>query len=178
MSIYSGGAGGGDASADGDLGLGDGGLGLSGYGNDFAAAGDFIQGIGAFMQGEEKQEAYDYNAGILNQMADQEMVAAGLKVTELGEQETQLLGTQKEMYAVAGVTQSGSPTDVALQTATNFEFDKLVTTYNAQVAAQQDRSEAALQKFYGKEASRAGVISMGTDLLKGAGAVAGIAMLA
>ena len=132
---------------------------------DLTMFGDVIQGVGGLMQGFEIQDAYDYNAGILDQQAEQVMVAAGLQEEEIGTAESEMLGTQKAMYAKAGVTMSGSPTDVALQTATNFEFDKLVTDYNAKVKESYLQSEANMSKMYGKEAATQGMFKMGSSLL-------------
>ena len=138
---------------------------------DLTMFGDVIQGVGGLMQGFEIQDAYDYNAGILDQQAEQVMVAAGLQEEEIGQAESEMLGTQKAMYAKSGVTMAGSPTDVALQTATNFEFDKLVTNYNAKVKESYLQSEASMSKMYGKEAAEQGIFKMGASLLKGAGAL-------
>ena len=60
---------------------------------------------------------------------------------------------------------SGSPTDAMLQSASNFELDKQTMAYNAQVKAQGLRSEASLQKVYGREAASAGVAKLGSSLL-------------
>ena len=138
---------------------------------DLTMFGDVIQGVGGLMQGFEIQDAYDYNAGILDQQAEQVMVAAGLQEEEIGTAESEMLGTQKAMYAKAGVTMSGSPTDVALQTATNFEFDKLVTDYNAKVKESYLQSEANMSKMYGKEAATQGMFKMGSSLLSAGAAL-------
>ena len=136
------------------------------------AFGEIVQGFGAFLQGKEKNAAFDYNASILGMMANQEMQAAGLQVDQIDKQETQLLSTQKAMYAKAGVTQAGSPTDVALQTATNFQFDKLVTNYNATIQAQKRESQAANERYYGRQAARAGKFAFAESLFKGVATIA------
>ena len=133
------------------------------------AGGDILGGFGGLMQGFEMQDAYNYNSGILEQQADQIMFSSDLNIEEIGQAEDELLSTQKAMYAKAGVTQVGSPTDVALQSATNFEFDKLVSRYNAEVAAANVRSKADINKYYGKEVAREGVMNLGKSLLSAAG---------
>ena len=144
-----------------------GGDGFSGWGDILKFGGDILGGVGGLMQGEEMNDAYRYNAQVLNEQAQLVEAAGGLKVEELGVAEDEMLGTQKSTYARAGVTMSGSPTDVALQTATNFEYDKLVTKYNADVQASNLKSQASLDTYYGKMSKQKGEFSFGQSLLKG-----------
>ncbi len=141
---------------------------------EITALGDIFQGAGDLMVGAETQNAYNYNSAILANQAQEALTAGELTVEEIDAAEKVLLSTQKAMYAKAGVTSHGSPTDVALETATNFEFDKLVTTYNAKVAASNLESKAALEKYYGQVAANKAQFNMGQALLKGGMALMGI----
>jgi len=76
-----------------------------------------------------------------------------------------LLSIQSAAYARVGVTQSGSPLDVALGTATEFELDKQITRYNAE-------SKARMLEWEAKKAKQAGTFSAGMDLLQGAASMA------
>jgi hypothetical protein len=147
---------------------GGGGMSFSGWGDILKVGGDIFGGIGSFMQGSEMNDAYKYNAQVLNEQAQLVEAAGALKVEEIGVAEDEMLGTQKAVYARAGVTMSGSPTDVALQTATNFEYDKLVTKYNTEVAASKMKSEAGLQTYYGRMSKQKGEFAFGQSLIKGA----------
>lgn len=137
------------------------------FGPGLTAFGDIMQGFGSMMQGEEMQGAYEYNAAILDQEAQIVMNALPLAIEDIEGAKGDLLSTQKEMYAKAGVTMSGSPTDVALDTATQFDFDKIVTTYNAKVKAQRLHSEAAMQRYYGEISEQKGMFGLGGGLLRG-----------
>ncbi len=133
--------------------------------NSLAAGGDILEGVGGLISGLDENAAFGYNADILNQQADQVMTAEALKEYEFGKQEDVFIGNQKAQYAAAGVTMSGSPTDALLNSMTNFELDKQVMNYNAQVKAAGLRSEANVNKFYGREAANAGVAKLGSSLL-------------
>jgi hypothetical protein len=136
--------------------------------SEIKSLGDVLGGVGDVMQGFEQNDAYDYNAQILENQAVEVATAGALEVEQIGEEETSMLSTQKAMYAKSGVTQSGSPTDVALQTATNFEFDKLVSQYNTKISENKLQSEADMQKYYGKVAVNKGIAGLGKSLLSGA----------
>lgn len=142
-----------------------------GAGDYLSVGGDLLSGLGQLEQGLEIQDADNYNAQILSSQAEQSLVAGNIETAKIGVAEEELLGTQKAMYAKAGVTTFGSPTDVALNTASNFEYDKQIATYNANVQAQNLNSQAGLEKMYGAEAANKGIMSLGASLLKGAGAL-------
>jgi hypothetical protein len=145
----------------------EGGGGFSGWGDILKFGGDIFGGIGSLMQGEEMNDAYRYNAQVLNEQAQIVEAAGALKIEELEVAKDEMLGTQKATYARAGVTMSGSPTDVALQTATNAEFDKLVVKYNSDVEASKLKSQANLDTYYGRMAKSKGEFGFGQALLKG-----------
>ena len=85
-------------------------------------------------------------------------------VEQLNVSEVSTLSTQRAAYAKAGIMQSGSVLDTALQTATQFEYSKQVATYNAQSAANMDIYE-------GKVAKSQGEMELATGLLKGVGSL-------
>lgn len=112
---------------------------IMGIGSLMGAGGDFISAYGYSVQGTEEQQAYDYNANLA-------LMQGSFDVNQLNLQETDTLSTQKAMYAKAGVEMSGSPLDTAVNTASNFELDKQITTYNAQSAANMDTYEGKVAK--------------------------------
>jgi len=128
-----------------------------GAGTITSAFGSVIQGLGGYMQGQEEAGADEYNASLA-------LMQGQFNVEQIGLQEGETLSTQKAMYAKAGVEQSGSVLDTALNTATNFEYDKQVATFNAQSAANNDKYEAAVAKQQGNFALGAGVAEAGLDI--------------
>lgn len=129
--------------------------------------GDILGGVGSYLAAKEEQGAYNYNAQIFDTQASEVMTASDFQIRDIEGQEGFMLDTQKAQYAKAGVTMNGSPTDVAVATATNFEFDKLVTTYNSKVQAQELQSKADMERYYGKVAVNRGKFQLGMSLLKG-----------
>lgn len=132
------------ASSGGSTAMGQAGLIMGGIG-------DITKGVGGYMQGEEEAKADDYNA----QLA---LIQGQFNVEQIGTQEEETLSTQKAMYSRAGVELSGSPLDVALNTATNYEYDKEVATFNAESQANMDKYEAAVAKHSGEYALSMGII--------------------
>lgn len=122
-----------------------------------SAFGSVIQGIGGYMQGQEEAGADEYNASLA-------LMQGEFNVQNIGLQEGETLSTQKAMYAKAGVEQSGSVLDTALNTATNFEYDKQVATFNAKSAANMDQYEARVAKQQGGFALGAGIAEAGLDI--------------
>lgn len=99
--------------------------------------GSVVGAYGDVVAGQESQQAYDYNANLALEQGQ-------VNVEQTGLQETSTLSTQKAMYAKAGVSMSGSPLDTAVNTASQFEMDKQIETYNAQSQANMDRYEGAV----------------------------------
>jgi hypothetical protein len=83
-------------------------------------------------------------------------------VEQLGLEESSMLATQRAVYARAGVEMSGSPLDVALSTATQFEYSKQVANFNAQ-------SQANMDEYEGKVAAQQGEFGLATGILGAVG---------
>jgi hypothetical protein len=120
--------------------------------------------LGTEMEGSEKAAADEYNAQLAIEQGQ-------FQVNQTDKQETDFAGTQRAMYAKAGVTQEGSPSDVMLKTATNFELDKQISMYDAQSKANMDNYAAAVAKNQAQ-------FEVGQELLSGglkmAGSMAGL----
>ena len=136
---------------------------IMGIGSLMGAGSDFLSAYGAVTQGKEEQQAYNYNASLALEQGT-------FNVDSLGSQEVDMLSTQKAMYAKAGVEMSGSPLDVAVNTATNFEMDKQIATYNAQ-------SKANMDVYEGQVAKQQADYKAGMDVLSGVEDLAFAALL-
>jgi hypothetical protein len=129
-----------------------------GIGNAFSAGASLMGGIGSYMQGEETQKADDYNASLA-------LMEGTFNVEQLGMEESSTLATQKAMYAKAGVEQSGSVLDVALSTATQYEYSKQVANFNAESAANMDTYEGKIAKSQGEMGLATGILGAVGKLL-------------
>lgn len=105
--------------------------------------GSGVSAWGAIQEGKQQQQANEYNAELTLQ-------AGEIDVANLEKEEENLSSTQKAAYAKAGVTLSGSPLEVMLQSATNFEMDKATAKYNAESKANMLRYEGKVAKASGK----------------------------
>lgn len=117
-------------------------------------AGSGLSAWGDILAGNEANQADQYNAQLAIEQGE-------FRISELDYEEASILSTQKAMYAKAGVTMSGSPLDAALNTASQVEMDKQITTYNAQ-------SKANMDIYKGKVAESQGQVKAGEALLSGA----------
>jgi hypothetical protein len=113
-----------------------------------------LQAYGQYLQGKQEQAAYEYEAKAIEQ-------AGKLEVYKIGKEKEIATGIQRAAYARANVLLKGSPLDVMLNTASNYEFEKLVTKYNIE-------QEANLKRYYGRTAMTTAKYKMGMTLLGGA----------
>ena len=152
-----------------DFGMGESDLtglgGSSESGFDFSSLATSLQIVGALgkaygtiQTGREIKTADDYNAALVRE-------SGVMQEYQIGKEEVGLLSTQRAMYAKAGVTQSGSPLDTALQSAAGFELDKQIAKYNTE-------SKANMLEWEGKMAKQKAQQQAGMQLLETAAMVA------
>ena len=112
-----------------------------------------ISAWGDIISGQAQQSAYNINASIVEIQGEQTQ-------EEIEAQEKEMTSTQRAMYAKAGVTSSGSPLEVMLNTATTFETDKAIAKYNTV-------SKASMLRYEGQQAKNAQMFKAGLALLSG-----------
>jgi len=108
------------------------------------------QMYGEYQAGSAQQEALNIQAAQLYEQGRE-------KIEAIGEEEVQMAGAQIAAYAKAGVMLSGSPLDVMLHTATNFEYDKLMAKYTTE-------SAASAARYKGRMAMLGAIGEMGQSL--------------
>jgi hypothetical protein len=119
-------------------------------------AGGALSAYGQYRQGEAQNEANEYNANMSLAKADQEE-------RESREKLKKLMGTQRVLYAKAGVDlSSGSPLMVLANTAAEGEEEAL----NIRARGQ---NEANMYRWYGKQAKKGANISAGSTFLTSLG---------
>lgn len=119
--------------------------------------GSAVGAFGQLMMGEEMSDAYQYNAQLALEQGK-------LREEDIDTAEEATLGTQHAMYAKAGVTMSGSPLDVALNTATGFEMDKQIVRYNTESRANMDNYQAKVAQSQSKIKAGESLLSGGAQL--------------
>lgn len=112
-----------------------------------------VSAWGDIMAGSAERKAYDMNASMVEFAGEQTQ-------EDITKQEKELTSTQRAMFAKAGVTQSGSPLEVMLQSKTNFEMDKAIAKYNT-------ASKASMLRYEGTQAKNAAQFKAGMSLLEG-----------
>ena len=88
----------------------------------------------------------DYNAAVALQNARLIEQSAALELARGEKAKKTLISKQRAYYAKAGVKSVGSPFDVEVDTASEFELDLQIEYWNAQVAATAQVAQSRLDK--------------------------------
>ena len=126
-------------------------------GQGLQVGGSVLGAYGDILAGQEAQQADNYNAQLALEQGQ-------FEVSDLATEEVDTLSTQRAMYGKAGVTMSGSPLDTAVNTASQFELDKQIATYNAQSKANMDVYEGRVAKQQGQVKAGESLLSSGAML--------------
>tara|TARA_R100000353_G_scaffold146503_1_gene105196 strand:- start:322 stop:762 length:441 start_codon:yes stop_codon:yes gene_type:complete len=136
--------------------------------------------FGDILGGRAAQAGANYNAALLERDAkikDQEakqgyQVYTTYDLPKFNYIAEQSEGAIRTSYAASGVELSGSFDDVMYENQLNFERDRDMMKYNAEVARDQKyndaintRAEANMQRFKGKVAKKASYYAAGQSLL-------------
>jgi uncharacterized protein involved in type VI secretion and phage assembly len=127
-----------------------------------------LTAFGQIQQGQQQAQAASYNAAVARQKAQAARQAGELEAEKIRKQKERLTGRQKALYAKAGVTFSGSPMEVMIDSATDAEMDALITEYNYSVEASQAESQAQISNWRAKTYRSSSWTRAGATLLTGA----------
>ena len=132
----------------------------SGGGASFAAMGGVIGGIfsawGDYKQGVQQQKAYEFNADLAMQKAQETRAAEALHQTQMERAKASNIGSQHAEFAGRGVkTNTGSPVDVMVDTLSQWNLDQAISQYNTEVAARGLENQAAMLNWEGAQAKKA-----------------------
>ena len=115
-----------------------------------------LSALGQHQAGRAEQGAYEYNAQITERKTTQEEYNSRTRLRKL-------MASQRALYAKAGVDiTSGSPLMVLADTAAEGEKEALSIRYGGQETAAQ-------QRYYGKQAKKAGTMKATSTFLTGLG---------
>ena len=120
-----------------------------------------------------QENQFNAQAKVADQNADINLAMAQLDVDKLDTQLYKILGQQRAGYGAAGVTMEGTPTDVAVDTVTQGEIDRLsiqyigaVNAYNSEVQGKFARADARMAKSAGDSNVLGTILGGGTSYLK------------
>ena len=143
-----------------------------------------IMGVGTLMaasskyqQGAAESEAYKYNARITEGEAAAVKEKAEYDVALHEKDVRRLIGEQRARYAKAGVDiSSGSPLFIMAATAAEGKEEEELIMYEGDVESTRLRNQARMQRYYAKQAKRAGTMGAISTLFSGAGSMYGASL--
>jgi hypothetical protein len=125
-----------------------------------------LQAYGAYKEGKDTAAAYKYNEAVKKREGEMIAASSDLRISQIERQQAKMAGRQHAGYAKSGVvTTSGSPFEVMVDTAGQYEMDKATTRFNADVERSRAGSEQAQYGKAAKNAYSGGLVKAGTTLL-------------
>jgi len=129
-----------------------------------------MSAFGQYRAGQAQKGAYDYSARVAESEAGVARAGAAREEEVHRAKLQRLMGTQRALYGAAGVDiASGSPLLTLMSTAEEGEREAEFIKYGGEVSATRSLNEARMNRFYGKQASRAGAWGAGSTFLTGLG---------
>lgn len=129
---------------------------------------------GQRQEGRDARAAEEYNAGVLRANAEAIRKSNEYDVYGINKAKRRFLSNQQALYAKSGVRSGeGSPLEVMIDTATQFELEKMMSKYNAEVGIAQNQNEATQREYLGKLSELRGNQRASQTLLSTAGSMAG-----
>lgn len=129
------------------------------------AASAAIQAAGVISQGRAANKAARFEASQLQQQAERDRQISAQQANDLRDAEARRQATLRARVAGGGSTLEGSPLAVLGDLVGEAEFQALRTVASGETAANRAEGEAALKRFEGRNAQRAGFIRAGSTLL-------------
>jgi hypothetical protein len=124
-----------------------------------AVASAAMSAAGAIQAGQAQKKMAQYNARVAEDTARYQAERQQDKVSRL-------MGAARVAVNKSGIAMSGSPLDVLADSAMQSELDR-------QAILRQGSAQAAMDRYQGSQAARAGYFGAGTALLQGVGKAAG-----
>jgi len=134
------------------------------------AVGGVMGAAGQAQAGREARKAEEYNAGVLRANAQAVKTANEFDIIQQKKVGRRFVSAQQAAYGASGVKSTeGSPLEVMIDTAAQFELDQFISKWNAQTQASQLENEAKQRIKMGKAAERSGQVAAASTLLSTAG---------
>lgn len=117
--------------------------------------GGVMDAWGGYTQGSQQKQAYEFNADLAMERAQQTRTAEALHQTQMERAKQATTGVQKGQYAGRGVkTNTGSPVDVMVDSLSQWNLDMAISGYNAEVSARGLENQAAIDRWTGAQAKK------------------------
>lgn len=134
------------------------------------AAAAVMGAISSYSQGVAGQRAANFNAGMLEQQAEQAEQLGQLEEDRHRDNLRKFMGSQRAAGGASGISLSDGPVGLlAEEAAIEGERDALLIRYAGDARASTARADAALERFRGKNAKMQGILGAGASLLKAGG---------
>lgn len=133
-----------------------------------AIAGAAVSAAGAVSQGRAANQAAKFRAAQLQQQADRDRQLAAQQANDQRDAAARQQASLRARVAGSGTTLEGTPLAILSDIAGESEFQSLRIAASGETAANRALGEAALTRFEGRNARRAGFIRAGSSLLTSA----------
>ena len=147
---------------------------LGGLGTGTTLLGELMGGFGKFQAGQGSQMVNELNAAVSRANAAAIRQSGEFDIARLGKAKARFKSGQHAGYAKAGVRSEGSPIEVMIDSAAQWETDILIAKYNTKVDEIGANLQSSLSKAQGKIAAAQGLGALGGTLLSTAGSFAGL----
>ena len=138
---------------------------LGGLGFGTSILGEIAKAYGQKQSGRDEQLANEMNAAVSRANASAIRTVGDFQVASLEKQKKRFRSTQHAGYAKAGVRSEGSPIDVMIDSAAEYEKDILISKYNTRVGEIQSTLAETMSNIEGKKAKKMGTAKMWGTLL-------------
>ena len=118
-----------------------------------------IMAAGKVKEGQAKKKAGEHDAQVAGRDAAVARDQANAEVLRQQKVARRTIGAARAAYGAAGVTIEGSPLDVLEESAVNAELDSQTIRYRGELRALGATDAAALSRFEGRQAERAGYVN-------------------
>lgn len=132
-------------------------------------AGAATSAVGQIKSGNSANQAMQYNAKVAEQAGKAAETSAEFEAFKINRAAQRLAGQQRAGYAASGVTQSGTPLLVELESASEAEMDMMIARWNGKVKVAQAGSQAAYDRMVGANYASAGKTGAFATLLQTTG---------
>ena len=133
---------------------GSGGFGMGYAGIIAQVIGAGAQAYGTIQQGYDAAMGFGINAQIARANAAAEKFMNEFDVARMRKTKKKFRGTQRSLYAGAGVRLQGSPIDVMIDTAAELETDILINQYKSKIQQIEFEKQAKIADIYKRSAPK------------------------
>ena len=132
-----------------------------------------LSAFGSFKAGQAQEAAYKANAQLERQQGEIAREQSFSSAEQLWQKVQQTLGAQRAAYGGAGIDpNTATPLEVMAASARQGELARRATLFQGLAQQQTAESQAAIERFQGSQARKAGVLQAGSTLLTGAAKIA------